>query len=71
VSIFFVGDRVRATVNGDQRIGGVIREFTHDVRAIVLGAPQDVALVEVSESDSANVVGEWLLVPCTDLEPAA
>jgi hypothetical protein len=69
--IFFPGDKITATVNGDQRITGVIKEFDYDVRAIILGVPQEVAVVEVTEADSADVIGAWLLVPVAELEAVA
>jgi hypothetical protein len=66
MTIFFVGDEVRATVDG-HLVTGVIEDFAYDVAvlaAIRAGLPGDTARVRTAGGGS-------VAVKCTDLEPAA
>jgi hypothetical protein len=63
--IFFPGDEVRATVDGET-VTGVIEAFMYDLAAIIAGTPRDTAVVRTT------VPAEGLrLVPCADLTAAA
>ena len=62
MSIFFVGDQVRATIDGHS-VAGVIEDFTYDIPALFRGEPGDTAHVRTD----AGVV----LVPVAELEAVA
>jgi hypothetical protein len=59
-AIFFVGDKVRATVNG-RPVEGVIEDWSRDVDALFRGEPGDIAHVRMAD-------GEVVRVPAADLE---
>ena len=66
MSIDFVGDQVRTTVDG-HLVTGVIEDFAYDVAVLAFiraGLPGDIARVRTAGGGS-------VAVNCTDLEPAA
>lgn len=62
VKIFFPGDKVRFTLDGNITTG-VIEDFTHDLTAIRLGLDGDTAMVRCA-------VDDLVAVSCTELEAA-
>ena len=54
MSIFFPGDRVSFTRDGEP-VEGVIEDFTYDVPALYRGEPGDTALVRTDAGDLVPV----------------
>jgi hypothetical protein len=65
MGIYFVGDEVRATVDG-HLVTGIIEDFAYDVAALAViraGLPGDTARVRTAGGGS-------VAVPCAELEAA-
>ena len=65
MSVYFVGDHVRAVVDG-YLVTGIIEDFAYDVAVLTsirAGLPGDVARVRTTGGGS-------VAVPCTELEAA-
>jgi hypothetical protein len=70
MSIFFPGDKIRATVNGHP-VTGVIEDFEYDVMSVIFGAERTTAVVRVTASSGPLEPGDTLPVPVADLSAVA